>query len=281
MAKLTLTERVSAAVDEVVAATNPEQVVLFGSAAKGTAGAESDIDLLVIGDPRRHADGKRTCARTGDEVDVFVTDRASAERYRYSAAYLEGIALGEGRTVYARDPERVLPAGDEMVKSTLYDPDRAIEWIEKAQSRLRRFKTDIEDDDKCESLADAAERALKALIVAGGQRVEYRHEFEKLWTQAKSAARELPRTMNDAQLQELTRYTGEALYPSPADRLLQPRKTWSELEGPVRRLVEDAKERIPKLVEQTKARIAGERAAPPPRPKIDPPPPHGGTRSRR
>ena len=126
MEQMTLEERISAAVEEVVAATNPEQVVLFGSAAKGTAGPDSDIDLLVIGDPRRHADGRRTCTRTGDEVDVFVTDQASARRYRYSATYLEGIALGEGRTVYARDPDRTVPAGEKMIKRTLYDPDKAV-----------------------------------------------------------------------------------------------------------------------------------------------------------
>lgn len=80
MGGMRIEQRVKAAVDEVVAATDPEQVVLFGSVARGTAGAESDIDLLVIGDPGRHADGKQTCARTGDQVDVFVTDRATAER---------------------------------------------------------------------------------------------------------------------------------------------------------------------------------------------------------
>ena len=276
MDNMTLEQRVSAAVDEVVAATNPEQIVLFGSVAKGTAGPESDIDLLVIGDPRRHADGRRTCARTGDEVDVFVTDRASADRYRYSAAYLEGIALGEGRTVYARDPERVLPAGEGMVKRTRYDPDKAVEWVEKARSRLKRFERDEEDDDKCESLADAAERALKAVIVAGGQRVEHRHELDQLWTQANAAAGELPRRMDDAELKELTRYTGEALYPVPGARELDPLKTWTQLEAPVRALVEDAEQRVPNLVEQTKRSIARETAAPPPRPRIDPPPPRAG-----
>ena len=102
---MTIEQRIRAAVDEVVAATDPDQVVVFGSAAKGTARPDSDIDLLVICDPARDEGGMRTCAATGDAVDVFVTDRRSAERYRYSPAYLEGIALGEGRTVYARDPQ--------------------------------------------------------------------------------------------------------------------------------------------------------------------------------
>ena len=56
---MTIDQRIRAAVDEIVAATTPEQIVLFGSVAKGNAGPDSDIDLLVIGDPVRHADGKR------------------------------------------------------------------------------------------------------------------------------------------------------------------------------------------------------------------------------
>ena len=35
---MTIEQRVRAAVDEIVTATDPEQVVLFGSVARGTAG---------------------------------------------------------------------------------------------------------------------------------------------------------------------------------------------------------------------------------------------------
>ena len=189
---MTIEQRIRAAVDEIVAATAPEQIVLFGSVAKGNARPDSDIDLLVIGDPVRHADGKRSCSRTGDQIDVFVTDRASAERYRHSAAYLEGIALSEGRTVYARNPARALAVGDARVRRTLYDPDKALEWVDDARDRLGRFATDEKDLHKCESLVDALERALKALIVAGGRRVVHRHGLDKLWTQAEEIAGPLP-----------------------------------------------------------------------------------------
>ena len=193
---MTIEQRVRAAVDEIVTATDPEQVVLFGSVARGTAGPGSDIDLLVIGDPARYADGKRTCRRTGDEVDVFVTDRASAERYRYSAAYLEGIALAEGRTVYAKDPER----------------------------------------------------ALKALIVAGGQRVAHRHGLEKLWKQAEAIAGQLPARIAEADLKHLTKYAGEFLYPAQGARKLDPRSVWERLEGPIIEFVAYAERRVPELV---------------------------------
>ena len=251
MEQMTIEQRVNAAVDEIVAATDPEQVVLFGSVATGTAGPESDIDLLVIGDPVRHADGKRTCRRTGDEVDVFVTDRATAERYQYSAAYLEGIALGAGRTVYAKDPTRALAAGDEMIRRTLYDPDRAVEWVEDARKRLRRFERDDEDLYKCESLADALERALKALIVAGGQRVAHRHGLEKLWKQAEAIAGEMPGRIAEADLKHLTKYAGEFLYPAQGARRLNPRSVWERLDGPIAEFVAYAERRVPELVKDT------------------------------
>ena len=258
MGGVTLEQRVRAAVEEVVAATDPEQVVLFGSVARGTAGAESDIDLLVIGDPGRHADGKQTCARTGDQVDVFVTDRATAERYRYSAAYLEGIALEEGRTFYARHPERALAAGEGMVRRALYDPDKAVEWVKDARDRLRRFETDDKDLYKCESLGDALERALKALIVASGQRVAHRHGLETLWRQAEASAGQLPGSIADADLNHLTKYTGEFLYPAQGARQLDPRRVRERLEAPIREVVAYAEQRVPELVNDTLKRIEEE-----------------------
>ena len=67
---MTIEQRIRAAVDEVVAATDPDQVVVFGSAAKGTARPDSDIDLLVICDPARHDGGMRTCAATWRRLEA-------------------------------------------------------------------------------------------------------------------------------------------------------------------------------------------------------------------
>ena len=223
---MTIEQRVNAAVAEVVAATDPEQVVLFGSVAKGTAGPESDIDLLVIGDPARHADGKRTCQASGDQVDVFMTDRASAERYRYSAAYLEGIALEEGRTVYAKNPEQALAAGEAMMRRTLYDPDKAVEWVGEARDRLERFETDKKDLHKCE-----------------------------FWNQAEAIAGRFPGEISEADLKHMTKYTGEFLYPAQGTRKLDPRRFWERLESPIRKIVAYAERRVPELVKDTQSRI--------------------------
>ena len=255
---MTIEQRIRAAVDEVVAATDPDPVVVFGSAAKGTARPDSDIDLLLICDRVRHAGGMRTCAATGDDVDVFVTDRRSAERYRYSAAYLEGIALGEGRTVYARDPQQALAAGSAMIRRTLYDPDRAEEWVAEGAERLQQFETNVKDAYKCEALDDAVENALKALIVAGGKRVEHRHGLDRLWRQAEAVAGPVPAVLAEADLQHLTKYGGEFRYPAPGSRQLDPAATWRRLEAPARAVVAHAERTVPALVERTKARIAEE-----------------------
>ena len=45
---LTLREALPSVVDEVVAACDPVEVILFGSVARGEDGPDSDLDLLVV-----------------------------------------------------------------------------------------------------------------------------------------------------------------------------------------------------------------------------------------
>ena len=83
---------------------NPEQIILFGSAARGEMGRHSDVDLLVVKDG---ADRRRTAARiyrrlhgVGAAVDVIVVTPDDVERYRDSHALIIKPALHEGRVVY-------------------------------------------------------------------------------------------------------------------------------------------------------------------------------------
>lgn len=48
LAHLAIDERIQQMVDRIVAAVDPEKVILFGSRARGTATADSDVDLLVV-----------------------------------------------------------------------------------------------------------------------------------------------------------------------------------------------------------------------------------------
>ena len=89
----------------VVDRMDPDQIILFGSGARAELREASDLDLLVVsrsGNRRRYPARQRwSCERTGDELDVVVTSRQTAERRRRSAAYIHGRALEANY-----DPER-------------------------------------------------------------------------------------------------------------------------------------------------------------------------------
>ncbi len=94
----------AATIQQVVAAAQPEKIVLFGSAARGTMGPDSDLDLLIIkaGPFNRH---RVTTAiyrnLSGDvAVDAIVVTPEEVERYRNSPSMAVFPALREGRVVY-------------------------------------------------------------------------------------------------------------------------------------------------------------------------------------
>ena len=65
-------DRLAAAVNAVADLYDPDQIILFGSAARGEMTEGSDIDLLVIND---HGPSPRPCAESsiwlnGDRIDV-------------------------------------------------------------------------------------------------------------------------------------------------------------------------------------------------------------------
>jgi len=94
--------------DGIVAHFQPQRVILFGSAARGEAGRESDIDLLVIVDddtpPEAFSAKSIHHARSSyhGAVDILPC-RASvlASRARAKGSFAD-VVLREGVTVYER-----------------------------------------------------------------------------------------------------------------------------------------------------------------------------------
>jgi uncharacterized protein len=91
-------------VEQVVHAAEPDKIVLFGSAARGTMRADSDIDLLVIKSGKYNRDRViRDIYRrlTGEaSVDVVVVTPEEVERYRDTHCLVICPALREGKIVY-------------------------------------------------------------------------------------------------------------------------------------------------------------------------------------
>ena len=86
---------------------NPERIIVFGSAARGDAGPDSDVDLLIV----MPVDGSRRekAVEIGVAVndirvpkDIVVTTPEDFEWRKEIVGTIERPAAREGRLVYAR-----------------------------------------------------------------------------------------------------------------------------------------------------------------------------------
>jgi predicted nucleotidyltransferase len=90
----------------VVEVAHPERIILFGSAARGQAGPDSDLDLLVVKSNVIH---RRRLAQQihlnlfgiGIPVDIIVVTPEDIQEYRDKIGTIIGPALQEGRQIYA------------------------------------------------------------------------------------------------------------------------------------------------------------------------------------
>ena len=95
-----------AAVARIVAVAQPDRVILFGSAARGSAGPYSDLDFLVIkrGIPSRRQVAQaiyRALVGIPASIDVVVVTPEDVEALKDGVATIIGPAMREGREVYA------------------------------------------------------------------------------------------------------------------------------------------------------------------------------------
>ena len=91
-------------VRRVVEVARPEKIILFGSAARGRMGPNSDVDLLII---KEGADALDLMARIYENlrgadaaVDAIVASPEDVERFKDSHALVFKSALREGRVIY-------------------------------------------------------------------------------------------------------------------------------------------------------------------------------------
>jgi predicted nucleotidyltransferase len=93
------------AVRRVVEAAQPDKIILFGSAARGEMGPNSDLDFLVIkgGNFDRWKLTRAIYHRlhgTEAAVDVIVVTPEDIDRYRDAHCLVISPALKEGKVVY-------------------------------------------------------------------------------------------------------------------------------------------------------------------------------------
>ena len=259
------------AVELTVREWEPEQIILFGSCAKGLRTKESDIDLLAITDDRNggapEAYEERQDDETGCRIEVVVRHRSTVEEKRTWAAAVEAAAVEEGTTIYLKNGAAAIATGPQkarvngmMVESTLFKPEKADEFTRKAKDQLRFSEVEeVFDDTRCQALQMAMEFALKALIVAQGMRVRHTHDLNALWNQAEEGGMVLPAERNKDAVARLSIYGSRWKYDAPTDE--DPTTTRRETKETVGAVVRHAEDAVPGLTYETRRKLEEQEAA--------------------
>jgi len=97
----------AAMVERIVAGFKPERIILFGSNARGTAGADSDVDLIIVMPTIESKRKIRLAIREavngmGLSKDILVYTPEEMERYRHLTGSLVRSAWREGKVLYER-----------------------------------------------------------------------------------------------------------------------------------------------------------------------------------
>jgi HEPN domain-containing protein len=95
-------------------------------------------------------------------------------------------------------------------------PDDPLEWLNRAKSNLVRAKADIRLsgiylEDLCFDAQQAAEKAIKAVLIRRGIRFRFVHDLTSLLTLIEREGSSIPETVKEAG--RLTRYAVAIRYP--------------------------------------------------------------------
>ncbi len=99
-------EQLDELVRRIVQAVHPLRIILFGSAARGEMGPDSDIDVIVVmpeGTHRRHTMELLHGFFSGlpYPVDAIVSTPTDLEKYRQTTGLIYSTVLREGKDLYA------------------------------------------------------------------------------------------------------------------------------------------------------------------------------------
>ena len=167
--------------EAVVAAVDPDKVILFGSQARGDIHEGSDVDLLVIvGDDRDEreasAAAREALKRVKPWCDVFVARDIRLRRRGRAVGTIFRPALADGRLLYDAVAS---PQWDESRRAAVLEVDpltdrerqaTTTEWLNRARGDVRVAEAAADTRPPalatlCYLCQQAAEKALKAVLV--------------------------------------------------------------------------------------------------------------------
>jgi len=100
----------STIVQRIVAAVQPQKIILFGSLARDEDSAHSDIDLMIIKEStlprhRRYAEVRRLFWGMGLPMDILVYTPEEFTRYQSVPGSFTNTVAREGKVLYERTAE--------------------------------------------------------------------------------------------------------------------------------------------------------------------------------
>jgi predicted nucleotidyltransferase len=93
--------------DRILAVSNPEKIILFGSYAHGKGGPDSDLDLMDVikGVQSTRAESNRLRGALRGllaPIDIIVATPEQLERHRNTVGLIYRTVLSKGKTLYER-----------------------------------------------------------------------------------------------------------------------------------------------------------------------------------
>ncbi|MEO8908846.1 MAG: HEPN domain-containing protein [Gemmatimonadaceae bacterium] len=207
-----------------IVAMQPRRVFLFGSRARGEAQAGSDYDIMVEVDGTSAADEQLLVLFEDSRyrVDLHIRREGEIERRKDDPGTMDWDVVREGRVLFTRPGITFPIAGrtETVRERPSAPPDSVGEWMRIVRRDLYHVRHHLEDDledwsdEICYLSQQAAEKALKALIVSRHERPAHTHNLRRLLATARSFSSDLDGLDADCGL--LTGYSTEPRYPGPA-----------------------------------------------------------------
>lgn len=209
----------------VLRETGAEDVILFGSRARGDYRPDSDIDLLLIHSAWQEPDVRKKAHIAWEKAESFYGIRIPVDvvgftprkfhHIRHSINSVAAIAAEEGFTMDGQ------PAGNVYSND---DEDYSNEWTNTAnrcyhaRAHLRMVRRIVEDGEISlmvgQQAHQALEHAMKALISAGGHRYPHHHELLGLDRAMRRADPAFTHPL-ESPLEALNDYAGGLKYNAP------------------------------------------------------------------
>ncbi len=205
--------------DPLVAYFRPQRVILFGSAARGEAGPDSDLDLLVIVDDDTPAEkltisaGFEARRSYSEAADVFPVRAATFERNRTIVGTLAAEADIDGIVVY----------GPPLEPPAMRTPDpsarwAAVErWLAVAERDREAVLVVLSSSSALHGIAafhcqQAVEKLLKGFLVLARKRSRKTHSLSELGAMAEASFPDIAEHV--AAAKDWSKWAVEYRYPS-------------------------------------------------------------------